>query len=100
MLSENMWFTWCQPSNYSIFGEGKSDYGPTAQLLLWKGSSKKQPNEFERLYFNGSILMVLSGGEGKERGPLWLKNVGQRANVGPNAHHLVVMSAILFIIQC
>ena len=29
MLSENMWFTWCQPSNYSIFGEGKSDYGQT-----------------------------------------------------------------------
>ena len=27
MLSENMWFTWCKPSNYSIFGEGKSDDG-------------------------------------------------------------------------
>ena len=25
MLSENIWFTWCKPSNYSIFGEGKSD---------------------------------------------------------------------------
>ena len=44
--------------------------------------------------------MVWSGGEEKERGPLWLKNVGQRAHVGQNAHHLVVMSAILFIVQC
>ena len=23
MLSENIWFTWCTPSNYSIFREGK-----------------------------------------------------------------------------
>ena len=44
--------------------------------------------------------MVLSGGEEKERGPLLLKKVEQRALVGPKAHHLVVMSAILFIIQC
>ena len=29
MLSENIWFTWCKPSNYSIFGEGKSDDGQT-----------------------------------------------------------------------
>ena len=29
MLSENIWYTWCKPSNYSIFGEGKSDYGQT-----------------------------------------------------------------------
>ena len=27
MLTENIWFTWCKPSNYSIFGEGKSDDG-------------------------------------------------------------------------
>ena len=27
MLSENIWLTWCKPLNYSIFGEGKSDYG-------------------------------------------------------------------------
>ena len=26
MLSENIWFTWCKPSNYTIFGERKSDY--------------------------------------------------------------------------
>ena len=25
MLSENIWFTWCKPSNYSMFGEGRSD---------------------------------------------------------------------------
>ena len=29
MLSENIWFTKCKPSNYSIIGEGKSDYGQT-----------------------------------------------------------------------
>ena len=29
MLSENIWFTWCTPSNYSIFREGKSDDGQT-----------------------------------------------------------------------
>ena len=29
MLSENIWFTKCKPSNYSIFGEGKSDDGQT-----------------------------------------------------------------------
>ena len=56
MLSENIWFTWCKPSNSSIFGEGKSDYGQThtqthrhtdrqnflskTRPLLWKGSSK------------------------------------------------------------
>ena len=28
-LSENIWFAWCKPSNSSIFGEGKSDYGQT-----------------------------------------------------------------------
>ena len=26
-LSENIWFTSCKQSNYSIFGEGNSDYG-------------------------------------------------------------------------
>ena len=25
MISESILFTWCKPSNYSIFGEGKSD---------------------------------------------------------------------------
>ena len=29
MLSENIWFTCCKPSNYPIIGEGKSDYGQT-----------------------------------------------------------------------
>ena len=29
MLSEDIWFTQCKPSNYSIFGEGKSDDGQT-----------------------------------------------------------------------
>ena len=52
VISENIWFTWCKPSNSSIFGEGKSDYrqtnGQTDRMssvrldpLLWKGSSKK-----------------------------------------------------------
>ena len=27
MLSENIWFIWCKPSHYSIFGEGKSADG-------------------------------------------------------------------------
>ena len=52
MLSENIWFTWCKPSNYSIFGEGKGDDGQTNgqtdrqnflsknRPLLCKGSSK------------------------------------------------------------
>ena len=63
MLSENIWFTWCKPSNSSIFGEGKSDYGQThtqthrhtdrqnflskTRPLLWKGSSKKVYNPRE-----------------------------------------------------
>ena len=29
MLSENIWFTFYKPSEYSIFGEGKSDHGQT-----------------------------------------------------------------------
>ena len=29
MLSENIWFTCCKPSNYPIIGEGKSDNGQT-----------------------------------------------------------------------
>ena len=49
MLTENIWFTWCKPSNSSIFGEGISDYGQIhrqnflskTRPLLWKGSSKK-----------------------------------------------------------
>ena len=29
MLPENICFTWCKPSNYSIFREGRSDDGQT-----------------------------------------------------------------------
>ena len=32
MLPENICFTWCEPSNYSIFGEVRSDYGQTDRI--------------------------------------------------------------------
>ena len=75
MLSENIWFTWCKPSNSSIFGEGKSDYGQThtqthrhtdrqnflskTRPLLWKGSSKKYHEKLTvRWGWGGSMLAV------------------------------------------
>ena len=67
MLSENIWFTCCKPSNYPIIGEGKSDYGQTdrqthrqtdrqthrqnflskTRPLLWKGSSKNDTQKLK-----------------------------------------------------
>ena len=48
-VSENIWLTWCKPSNYSIFGEGRSDYvqkfPSKTRLLLWKGSSKNPADD-------------------------------------------------------
>ena len=78
MLSENIWFTWCKPSNYSIFGEGKSDDGQMdkqtdrhnylseTRPLLWKRSSKKEGRGNESNLASGAIFYSLKFCQNKQ----------------------------------